>query len=103
MIVPSFALHPINIYQILLTTQQTQHAYILCNKNLFIKQWTRCALSVSIIQLQPKEIRRTLMTKTLKVFTMILATFAILGTGSVSAHHDDAKGSGVVYEGAGGR
>ena len=43
------------------------------------------------------------MTKTLKVFTMILATFVILGTGSVSAHHDDAKGSGVVYEEAGGR
>ena len=53
--------------------------------------------------IKPKEIRRTLMTKTLKVFTMILATFVILGTGSVSAHHDDAKGSGVVYEGAGGR
>ena len=41
----------------------------------------------------------------LKVSALSLATIVFLGMGSVvaSAHHDDAKGNGVVYEGAGGR
>ena len=45
------------------------------------------------------------MNKFLRTFTISLATLVLLGMGSISAsaHHDDAKGSGVVYEGAGGR
>ena len=45
------------------------------------------------------------MNKLLKAFTVSLATLLFFGLGSItaSAHHDDARGSGVVYEGAGGR
>jgi hypothetical protein len=41
----------------------------------------------------------------LKVSILSLATIVFLGMGSVVsfAHHDDANGNGVVYEGAGGR
>lgn len=36
---------------------------------------------------------------------LAVSAFLMLGalSSTASAHHDDAKGSGVVYEGAGGR
>jgi hypothetical protein len=44
------------------------------------------------------------MNKLLRAFTVSLATLLMLGlVAPASAHHDDARGSGVVYEGAGGR
>jgi hypothetical protein len=45
------------------------------------------------------------MNKLLRAFTVSLATFLMLGMASIpaSAHHDDAQGSAVVYDGAGGR
>ena len=45
------------------------------------------------------------MNKLLRAFAMSLATLLMLGMVSVpaSAHHDDAQGSSVVYDGAGGR
>jgi len=45
------------------------------------------------------------MNKLLRAFAMSLSTLLMLGMVSVpaSAHHDDAQGRGVVYDGAGGR
>ena len=45
------------------------------------------------------------MNNMLKAFAISFTTVVLLGLGSLpaSAHHDDAQGSGVVYEGAGGR
>jgi hypothetical protein len=45
------------------------------------------------------------MNKLLRAFTIVFSTLVALSVVAVpaSAHHDDAQGSGVVYEGAGGR
>ena len=48
-----------------------------------------------------EEAMRTL----IKGFTIVIAAIllSVVTFSSASAHHDDAKGSGVVYEGTGGR
>ena len=54
------------------------------------------------MKLLPMEVA---MRTTIKVFTIIVTAFMLSAAAfsPATAHHDDAKGSGVVYEGAGGR
>ncbi len=80
-------------------------AYILCNRRYILDNGRHARLVETSLSYGCHKSRRTFMNKLLRAFAMSLATLLMLGMASIpaSAHHDDAQGSGVVYEGAGGR